>query len=52
MAAKVASNIFVSLLNATNLKSSKTQFQFELSLSLAQLGPAQPQLVYFRDYFM
>ena len=28
------------LINATNLKSSKTQFQFELSLSLAQLSPS------------
>ena len=38
VAAKVASNIFVNHLNATNLKSSKTQFRLELSL--AQLSPS------------
>ena len=37
---KVASSIFVNQLNATNLKSSKTQFQFQFELSLAQLSPS------------
>ena len=35
---KVASSIFVNQLNVTNLKSSKTQFQFELGM--AQLSPS------------
>ena len=35
---KVASSIFVNQLNATNLKSSETQFQFELGM--AQLNPS------------
>ena len=38
MAVKVASSIFVNQFNATKLVSSKTQFQFELSL--AQLSPS------------
>ena len=40
VAAKVAISIFVNQLNATNLKSSKTQFQFQFELSLAQLSPS------------
>ena len=39
MAAKVASSIFVYHLNATNVKSSKTQAQFRFELSFAQLSP-------------
>ena len=37
VAVKVASNIFVNLFNATKLKSSETQLQFQFELSLAQL---------------
>ena len=40
VAAKVAISIFVNQLNATNLKSTKTQFQFQFELSLAQLSPS------------
>ena len=40
MAVKVAISIFVNQLNATNLKSSETQFQFQVELSLAQLSPS------------
>ena len=40
MAVKVASSIFVNELNAKNLKSSKTQFQFQFELSVAQLSPS------------
>ena len=40
VAVKVASSIFVNELNAKNLKSSKTQFQFQFELSLAQLSPS------------
>ena len=40
VAAKVAISIFVNQLNATNLKSSKTQDQFQFELSLAQLSPS------------
>ena len=40
MVVKVASGIFVNQLNATNLISSKTQFQFQFELSLAQLSPS------------
>ena len=40
VAVKVASSIFVNKLNATKLKSSKPQFQFQFELSLAQLSPS------------
>ena len=42
VAAKVAISIslFVNQLNATNLKSSKTQFQFQFDMRLAQLSPS------------
>ena len=40
VAVKVASSIFVNELNAKNLKSSKTQFQFQFELSLAQFSPS------------
>ena len=40
VAVKVASSIFVNQLNAKNLKSSKTQFQFKFELSLAQFSPS------------
>ena len=40
MAVKVAISIFVNELNAKNLKSSKTQFQFQFELSLAQFSPS------------
>ena len=40
MADKKASSVFVNHLNATNLKSSKTQLQFQFELSLAQLSPS------------
>ena len=40
MAVKVASNIFVNQLNETKPNSSKTQFQFQFELSLAQLSPS------------
>ena len=46
-AVKLTSSIFVHLLNATNLKSSKTQFQFELSL--AQLSPS---LFWFKSNYI
>ena len=36
---KVSSN-YVNQLNATKLKSSKAQFQFQFELSLAQLSPS------------
>ena len=38
VAVDVASSIYVNQLNATKLKSSKTQFQFKFELSLAQLS--------------
>ena len=38
VAGKVAISTFVNQLNATNLKSSETQFQFELGM--AQLSPS------------
>ena len=37
-AVRVVSSIFVNQLNATNLKSTNTKFQFQLELSLAQLS--------------
>ena len=40
VAVKVARSIFVNQLNATNPKSSKTQFQFQFELSLTQLSPS------------
>ena len=40
VAVEVASSIYVNQLNATKLKSSKTQFQFQFELSLAQLSPS------------
>ena len=40
MAVEVASSIYVNQLNATKLKSSKNQFQFQFELSLAQLSPS------------
>ena len=40
VAVKIASSIFVNRLNATNLKSSKSQFQFQFELSLAQFSPS------------
>ena len=40
VAVKEASSIFVNQLNAKNLKSIKTQFQFQFELSLAQLSPS------------
>ena len=40
VAVKEASSIFVNQLNAKNLKWSKTQFQFQFELSLAQLSPS------------
>ena len=40
VAVKVASSVFVNQLNAKYLKSSKTQFQFQFELSLAQLSPS------------
>ena len=40
VAVKVASSIFVNQLNGTKFKSSKTQFQFQFELSLAQLSPS------------
>ena len=40
MTVKVASSIFVNQLNATKPRSSKTQFQFQFELSLAQLSPS------------
>ena len=40
VAVKAANSIFVNQLNTTNLKSSKTQFQFQFELSLAQLSPS------------
>ena len=40
VAVKVASSIYVNQLNATKLKSSKNQFQFQFELSLAQLSPS------------
>ena len=40
VAAKVAISIFVNQLNATNLKSSKTQFQFQFEPSFLQLSPS------------
>ena len=40
VAVKVAISIFVNELNAKSLKSSKTQFQFQFELSLAQFSPS------------
>ena len=40
MTVKVASSMFVNQLNATKLKSSKAQIQFQFELSLAQLSPS------------
>ena len=40
MRVKIAISIFVDQLNPTNLKSSKTQFQFQFELSLAQISPS------------
>ena len=39
VAVKVARSIFVNQINVTKLESSKTQFQFQFELSLAQLSP-------------
>ena len=50
VAAKVAISIFVNQLNATNLKSSKTQFHFQFELSLAQLSPSLLCLFLVTDY--
>ena len=46
VAAKVAISIFVNQLNATNLKSSKTQFKLQFELSLAQLSPSLFTLIF------
>ena len=40
VAVKVAFSIFVNKLNAANLKSTRTQFQFQFESSLAQLSPS------------
>ena len=40
VAVKVASSFLLINFNATNLKSSKTQFQFQFERSLAQLSPS------------
>ena len=45
MTVKVVSSIFVNQLDATNLKSSKTQFQFQFPV-WAGHGTAQSQLVF------
>ena len=47
VAVKVANIIIVNQRNATNLKSSKTQFQFQLELSLAKLSPSLFSLVLY-----
>ena len=46
-AVKVASSIFINPLNATKLKSSKTQFHIQFELSLAQLSHS---LFYFLSH--
>ena len=46
MAVEVASSIYVNQINATKLKSSKTPFQFQFELSLAQLSLS----LYFLHY--
>ena len=40
VAVKDGSSMFVNQVIATNLKLSKTQFQFQFELSLAQLSPS------------
>ena len=47
VAVKVACSIFVNQLNVTNHKLSKTWFQFQFELSLAQLSPACFYPIYF-----